>query len=550
MTREKFCSAVLIALVASLVFGTLAVAKTPFVEFGVVRQKCSVCHRLDTQGRIEVIEETRKTPEEWMNVVSRMIRINGAPIGDAEFYAVIKELSQYLILTPEEMSRVAYYTSDENSQFRERSNLMKTDTEKRIFLACVRCHAYGKILSHMKTKDQWVENVNLHLGYYPTVVPQMREMDWPKEALELADVLAKMLPRDTPEFDAWMKSRKPQDLSGEWKVAGYQPGIGYYDGTYTFTANPAKGGEDEYIVSRSVRYENGTTLKQQGMGTLYGEYHLRYDLDATPLVGRVHGVFNLDVPKQGFTGKWWAVVQDANAYGNEAFYRSKGSPRVFAVFPQAIKATGTAHSLTMIGVNLPAGLTAANVTFADANVKAGKLKQTGSTKLVVEVTAAKSASVGPSAIMVKGVDCDQTLTVYDKVDGIKVLPALGRARVSCGAAYPPEGVQFVARAVNYGKDGKPDTQDDLYLEPIQDVDWWLEEEKTRPDDDDLKYLKTSILNGLYMPVTTFAPIETRVQRREGIGLIAVGASCTQDGKQMKGRALLGVTDPDFVAHIK
>ncbi len=548
MKRQKFCSAVLFALLASLVLGTLAVAKTPFVEFGVVRQKCSVCHRLDDQGKIEVIEETRKTPEEWMNVVSRMIRINGAPINDDEFHAVIKELSQHLIVTPKEMAQVAYYTSEENSQFRERSNLMKTKTEERIFLACVRCHAYGKIMSHKKTKAQWVENMQMHLGYYPTVVPQMREMDWPKEAMELADVLAEMFPRDTEEFDAWMKNRKEQDLTGEWKVAGYQPGIGYYDGTYRFKANTAKG-EDEYIVQRAVRYENGTTLKQEGTATLYGEYHLRYALAATPLTGNVEGVFNLDAAKQGFTGKWWTVIQDTNAYGNEAFYRAKGDARVFAAFPQAVKATGKGQFVTMIGVNLPEGIGAGGVTVANGNVKVNKVQRVDGTKLVAEVVAATNASLGPAAVSVKGAACDASLIVYDKLDGIKILPALGRARVSCGAAYPPHGVQFVARGVHYGKDGKADTADDLILEPV-DAEWTLDEESTRENDDDLKYLKTSILNGLYVPVTTFAPIESRVQRREGIGLIGVVASYTEDGNKMKDRALLGVTDPDFVTHIK
>ena len=61
---------------------------------------------------------------------------------------------------------------------------------------------------------------------------------------------------------------------------------------------------------------------------------------------------------------------------------------------------------------------------------------------------------------------------------------------------------------------------------------------------------TSVLNGLYTPVTTYGPIETRYQRREGVGLIAIGASFSDDGKEFKGRALLGVTDPDFITHIK
>ena len=59
-----------------------------------------------------------------------------------------------------------------------------------------------------------------------------------------------------------------------------------------------------------------------------------------------------------------------------------------------------------------------------------------------------------------------------------------------------------------------------------------------------------MINGLYTPITTYGPIETRVQRREGIGLIAIGASFSNDGQEFKGRSLLGVTVPDFITHIK
>jgi quinohemoprotein amine dehydrogenase len=551
MKRQKFCSAVLIALLASLVFGTLAVAKTPFVEFGVVRQKCSVCHRLDNQGRVEVIEETRKTPEEWFNVVARMRRINGAPIEDHEVKTVVKELCQHLVYTPAEMKEVAYYNSDENSNFRERSSLMKTDTEKRIFQACVRCHAYGKILSHKKTAAQWVENMNMHLGYYPTVVPQLREMDWPKEAMDLAKVLADMRPMDTPEFKAWMAARKPQDLSGKWKIAGYQPGAGYYEGTYTFKAD-AKAGEDEYLIEREVQYENGNSLKQAGQGTLYGEYHLRVALAPNQLTSRVEGVFDLDAATKGFQGRWWTVVQDTNAYGDEAFFKSDAPARVFAVFPKAVK-SGAPQTVTMIGVNIPAG---AAVTFADANVKAA-VKKADANKLVVEVTASAGAAIGPTAVQVKGAACDKSLIVYNKMDGISILPKLGRARISGGAAYPPEGVQYVAFGLHYGKDGKAETQDDLILDPVA-AQWWLEEHTPKDadgkpyseNDDDLKYLAAPIDNGLYTPRGSFAPVETRAQRMGPVGLIAVGASYKEGGQEFKDRVLLGVTDPDFVPHIK
>jgi quinohemoprotein amine dehydrogenase len=169
--------------------------------------------------------------------------------------------------------------------------------------------------------------------------------------------------------------------------------------------------------------------------------------------------------------------------------------------------------------------------------------------LQLSLSAAGNAAIGPAGLNVKGVSCDESVIVYNKLDGIKIFPALGRARVSSGAAYPPHGVQFVARGVHYGADGQADTADDLILDAV-DAEWWLEEQKTRDNDDDLKYLQTSVINGLYTPVTTYGPIVTRFQRREGVGLIAIGASYSDDGKEFKGRSLLGVTDPDFITHIK
>jgi hypothetical protein len=182
-------------------------------------------------------------------------------------------------------------------------------------------------------------------------------------------------------------------------------------------------------------------------------------------------------------------------------------------------------------------------------VKVIRARKEGDSKIFLQVVAAAGAPAGPVSVRIEGVVCEEPLIVFSRIDGIRIYPALGRARVSCGAAYPPQGVQFVARAVNFGQDGKPETEDDLILEPV-DARWWLEEEVTREKDDDLKYLDTSIMNGLYTPVTTYAPIEQRFQRREGVGLIAVGASFKDNGKEHKGRSLLAVTEPDFVTHIK
>jgi len=521
-----------------------AIGQTPFTKESIVSQRCSACHKPDPQGRLEVIEETRKTPEEWRIVVDRMIRLNSAPLSDGDFEPVIKELSRHLSLTPAEMAKVAYINSDENSQYRE---IPQGELEERVFAACVRCHTYGKIASHRMTQAQWSENRNLHLGYYPTTVPQMREMDWAKESEELIEPLAKLFPFETPEWREWMQNRQEADLSGRWQLAGYQPGLGYYEGEYAFKPDPA-GRKDEYLVEKTVRYENGTQLKMVGTAILYGTFHLRYALAPTPLTGRIEGVFDLDPADQSFSGKWWTVVQDTNAHGSEKFLRSDAAAAIFAAFPQAFQKEAGEQTLTLIGVNLPAGLKAADIQFSDPAVQVKDLQSTAS-RIVCQLEVGAGAGVGAVSLRAGELAYPDSLIVFDKIDGIKILPSLGRARVSCGAAYPPHGVQFVARGVNFGPDGAAGTADDLILEPVA-AEWVLEEEKTRENDDDLKYLQTSVLNGLYTPVTTYGPIEERVQRREGIGLIAISASVLIDGRELKDRALLGVTVPDFITHLK
>ncbi|MDM8523202.1 quinohemoprotein amine dehydrogenase subunit alpha [Desulfococcaceae bacterium HSG8] len=540
----KFSFATVISLCMVFAICSAVYGEPVFPEGSMVRQTCGACHKPDPDKRLEVIEETRKTPEEWKVVVDRMIRINSAPLEDENFNAVIKEVSKNLCLTPGEMSQVAYLNSDENSQYRE---IPKNDLEKRIYTACVRCHTYGKIVSHKMTSAQWAENRNLHLGYYPTVIPQMREMDWYKESQELVEPLAKLFAFDTPEWQEWIKNRNDQDISGEWKVFGYQPGLGYYSGTYTFEANSKKG-EDEYLVEKNVTYQSGTTLKMKGEGTLYSEYHLRYALAPTPLTGRIEGVFDLNAEEMGFNGKWWTVVQDSNAYGNEKFYKTGGSPRVFAAYPHALKA-GAEQTLTLLGVNLPETVSEADIKFSDANVKVVKAEKSDDSKIVCKLDVGANVPVGVLTLNVKDLPYGEGVKIFDKIDSVKIFPAIGRARVSSGAAYPPQGVQFVAYGMHFGKDGKADTDDDLMLEPL-DAKWWLEEEKTRENDDDMKYLDIPVANGLYTPVTTYAPIEERQLRREGVGLIAIGASYTDGDRELKGRSLLAVTVPDFITHLK
>lgn len=515
-----------------------------FSKSSKVSMRCGACHKPDPAGALEVIEETRKTPEEWMNVMIRMDRLNNAAIDDADYKPLVKELSKELCLSPSEMKRVAYINSDDNNQKRE---IPRDKFEERVFAACVRCHTFGKIISHRMTATQWKENRNLHLGYYPTVVPQMREMDWTRESMDLIQPLTEAYPFNNPEWKSWLEKRSDQDLSGSWKVAGYQPGMGYYDGSYTFTKATDKG-EDEYLVTRKVSFEGGFSMVQKGTASLYSEYHLRYALAPTPLTGRVEGVFDLDAATDGFLGKWWTVIQDNNATGTERFVRETAAPAFIAAVPAALK-KGEKTELTLIGVGLPESIAAKDIAFSNRGITALALKAVSKDKIVCTVEVAEDVPAGKVTVSVKGVKEPKYLGVFERINRIKVFPAMGRARVSSGAAYPPQGVQFVAYGVSNGPDRKPETGDDLLLEPV-DASWLMDEEKTREDDDDLKYLFVPMVNGLYTPITTYGPIMARKQHREGVGLVGVTATYEADGKALTDRARLAVTDPDFIPQIK
>ena len=71
------------------------------------------------------------------------------------------------------------------------------------------------------------------------------------------------------------------------------------------------------------------------------------------------------------------------------------------------------------------------------------------------------AGPGPRDVSVAGAVKPAAVTVYDQIDGIKVLPHAGMARVG-GAVFPKQLQQFEAVAFHNGPDGKPDTKDDLH----------------------------------------------------------------------------------------
>ena len=118
------------------------------------------------------------------------------------------------------------------------------------------------------------------------------------------------------------------------------------------------------------------------------------------------------------------------------------------------------------------------------------------------------------------------LVVYDRIDGLKVNPAAGMARVG-GNVFPKQLQQFEAVGINNGLDGKSGTADDLNL-GIVSVKWSLEEYPATFGDDDVQFVGTLDQNGLFTP-SGDGPNPKRTGNRNNVGDVWVVAELAPGG---------------------
>jgi quinohemoprotein amine dehydrogenase len=538
MPRARFTLGAL-ALLAS------APAARAFTEDSLVSRKCTGCHAPGADGKISRVEEIRTTPEEWTVIVDRMRRLHKMPLTKAEMDRLLKELCATQILTPDEQVEVSYLSLFHNSQ---RMEAPADQREERLFVTCVRCHSAGKIRSYRMTAASWAKIRDFHLWFDPAVVYQMREMHWREEA---AAVL-QGVPERYGYGQAWTAPR-PQ-LAGRWTIVGYEPGKGSYLGE----AEVEGGADGEYTLRGELRYSDRTKERFAGEATLYGGYALRtrthhgkaetrgaYIVSGAEMKGENH----FPAPRFRTSSATW-VRQDAG-------------PRVARVSPPFLLA-GEKTTLRVEGVALPA-VAAADVAFTGSSVAVLSARRAAPQVIELQVLAT-AAAPGEARLSVKGLDAG-AVTVAPRIDYIAVTPATGRARLAGGRLVPAEGVQF--QAIAYARKAKadeqrpalatagsavpaafePDPAADLALGPVP-ATFRLAEEKTRPGDDDLKYVGAISANGTYLPRGHYGPLPSRASSLEGSGLVKVLASYQRGAKTYRAEGQLAVTVPDFVQRIR
>lgn len=193
-----------------------------------VISKCGGCHTKDEKGDMLRISWVRATPEGWEQAIKRMVRLRGVTLTPEEARSILKYLSTYHGLAPEEAKPVMYYAEH---RIQDETNIPSDAVRG----ACANCHAMARALSWRRTPQDWRLLANLHIALYPQADEPFRlglgaggpdggdhhnaDLNAPTPLDDALAFLSKTAPLETPEWAAWKaKMRAPK-----WRAAGLSP---------------------------------------------------------------------------------------------------------------------------------------------------------------------------------------------------------------------------------------------------------------------------------------------------------------------------------------
>ncbi len=517
-----------------------------------VKTVCGDCHKTDDKGRMSRISYRRTTPEGWQETIRRMVTLNKAEIEPADAREIVKYLSDNLGLAPEE-SKPAYFESERRLiDFTYKAN---TDTAA----VCSSCHSIGRVMLQRRTGKEWDLVLAMHRGWYPLIDGQVFRRGGPASTEPGPDgrppdnrhpmdkALAHLKPTfpfTTPEWTAWSATMRSPRLDGAWLLSGYDPGAGPIFGTVTMTANPSA--PDEFTTETTFQYaRTGRTVVRRGRSVVYTGHQWRGRTtvngdDASSL----REVMEVERDWQSISGRWFNG--DYEELGPDVTLTRVGREAVVAGLDRpSARRGGSAQTLRIFGANFSTTLAARDVDFG-RGVTVTRVVNATPTMVTVELDVAADAVQGARDLFLAGTLKKGALTVYDKVDFIKVAPGWSMARVG-GVVFPKMLAQFEAFAYAHGPDGKPDTKDDLPVGPV-DATWSVEEYTATFDDDDVKFVgEVNPSTGLFTP-NVDGPNPARSGNRNNLGDVWVVATYkpAADATPMRARSHLIVTVPLYL----
>jgi quinohemoprotein amine dehydrogenase len=530
------------------------------IQNELVRARCGGCHRSDDKMRMSRISFRRATPENWERTIKRMVTLNHAPLEPADARAILKYLSDNLGLAPEEQRPIAFEAERRMVEYIYAADKETSDT-------CSSCHSMSRVLSERRTKEEWQLLVAMHRGYYPLV--DMQPMNngqgfrrtRPVETEPSADGrppdnrhpsdkaiehLQKALPLRTPEWAAWSAVMQSPRLAGRWALTGTTLGKGMVYGQVTVSADASGADafttEIKYTVART-----GETVTRTGKALVYTGYQWRGRSSASGSDAAWRETLWIDRAWNEMSGRWFTGPYDETGI-DVKLVRQTGAPIVFGTDVAALRAGNARQTIKIFGANLPTSIKPEDVGFGQG-VTISRITSAQPDQIVVEAAIAQNAPVGGRDLFVAGAAKPSAAVVFDKIDGIRVQPIAGMARVG-GAVFPKQLQQFEAVGVSNGPDGKPGTPDDVTL-GLVDVKWSLEEYSATFDDDDLQFVGAIDANGLFTPALD-GPNPKRSGNRNNVGDVWVVAELTSPdtrdpNKPIRARAHLLVTVPLYMA---
>lgn len=529
------------------------------VTNALVIQKCSGCHKKDDKSNLSRISWERTTPEGWEEAIKRMVRLNGLSLTPQEARTIVKYLSTYHGLAPEEAKPVMYLA--------EHRIVDEAVPNENVRTACMGCHALGRPLSWRRSKDDWKLLTNLHVAMYAQAESAFRRFNFgprpepgaappppqPQPVDGAIDYLSKNAMLQTTEWSSWQARMRSPKLVGKWLVSTTLPGHGKYIGE--MIVDPG-GADDEFTTRIKLQsVKDGSTLTRTGQGIVYAGYSWRGRSKAPAAAAANAAPDDLahDIretmwfaPDQSHAeGRWfWGEYQE---FGFDVkLERTSSEPVLAGVDKYSLKTGSKDARLKLYGDAFPAQITAGDLDFG-SGVTVTKIVSHTPAELVIEVNVADNAVSGKRDIALKRSVLEKAIAIYDKIDYVRVIPDASMARL--GSETHPKGYQqFDAIAYQRGADGKPHTADDVDLGPI-DVSWSVEEFMAVYGDDDKEFVGSLGATGFFTP-SSDGPNPKRKFGRNNYGDVWVVATAKnekdKDGKPLSGRSYLVVTVPTYI----
>jgi quinohemoprotein amine dehydrogenase len=525
-----------------------------------VISKCGGCHTRDAKGNILRLSWERATPEGWEQAIKRMMRLRGVTLTPEEARTILKYLSTYHGLAPEEAKPLMYYAEH---RVQDETNI-PNDTVRG---ACANCHALARGLSWRRSAEDWRDLANLHVALYPQADEAFRwgiyaggfddehhhfDPDAKPPVEEALEFLSKTASLHTPEWAAWQARMRAPKLAGRWLVSAYIRGHGLFVGDMEM--DPISGTEDEFTTRvKLTSVKDGTTLTRTGRGLVYAGYAWRGRSKGTPppnagpddLSSELREVLWISPDQNTAEGRWfWGQYQE---FGFDVkLRRPSADPTLISADRWSLKTGSQGTRVRLVAENVPAQLAPSDLDFG-SGVTVRRVVSHTATEIVAEVDVAANAVPGKRDIAFRRSVLPDAIAVYDRIDYIKVVPDAVLARL--GSERHPKGYQqYEAIAYQRGVDGKLHTADDVELGPI-DVTWSVEEFYSMYGDDDKEFVGSLSATGLFTPSSDGPNPQRKFSRNNYGDVWIVGTAKNEkdkDGRPLVGKAYLVVTVPLYM----